>query len=133
MITLEPANPVPRSGAVRSALAQARAALGVSAPDVLLVNDPQRATATPEVLEQAHEFFDLSRTRVLVATGSHTFGPDAREALQRSCACIPLGAWGWHDARGAGLAAIGGAQGWRAHPWVGEARHLLAIGSVEPH
>jgi len=133
MTLLEPAMPVPRAGAVRTALAEARDVLGGVAPEVLLVNDPQRATATPEVLQAAKEFFDLSRTRVVVATGSHTFGPAARDALQRACAEFPLGAWSWHDARSADLACVGAARGWRAHPWVAGARHLLAIGSVEPH
>ncbi len=133
MTLLEPAKPVRRPDAVRAALAQAREALGDAAPDVLLVNDPQRATATPEVLAQASEFFDLARTRVVVATGSHTFGLAAREALQRACAGVLLGAWSWHDAHRADLVAVGGANGWRAHPWVAEARRVLAIGSVEPH
>ena len=81
MIALEPAKPLPRADAVREALAQARDTLGVSAPDLLLVNDPQRATATPTVLTQARDFFDLSRTAVVVATGSHSFGPAARAKL----------------------------------------------------
>ena len=79
MLSLEAAKPVPRTGAICAALAQAREALDAVAPDLLLVNDPQRATATPEVLAQAREIFDLSRTQVLVATGSHTFGPAAQE------------------------------------------------------
>ena len=133
MIVLEPAKPVSRPHAVRTALAQAREALAAASPDLLLINDPQRATATPEVLVQAREMFDLSRTRVVVATGSHAFAPAAREALQRACAGIPLGAWAWHDARSDDLVAVGGPQGWRAHPWVAAARSLLAIGSVEPH
>ena len=133
MLTLEPRKAVTRAAAVRSALAQARDALGVTAPDLLLVNDPQRATATRDVLAQAREFFDLSRTRVVVATGSHTFGPAAREALQQACAGVATGAWEWHNARRADLAPVDGAQGWRAHPWVARAQSLLAIGSVEPH
>ena len=133
MMVLGPAKPVPRANALSAALTQAREALGGAAPDVLLVNDPQRATATLEVLTKAREYVDLSRTRVLVATGSHTFGQAAREALQRSCAGIPLGEWNWHDARSRDVVAVGGTQGWLAHPWVGRARHLLAIGSVEPH
>ena len=74
------------------------------------------------------------RLRVLVATGSHVFGSAAREVLQRSCAGIPLGAWGWHDARSAALVGVSGITGgWRVHPWVMAAQRLLAIGSVEPH
>ncbi|MEI8243932.1 MAG: lactate racemase domain-containing protein [bacterium] len=133
MTLLAPAIPAPCAGAVRQALAQARDALGCGAPEVLLINDPQRATATPDVLARAGTYFDLSRTRVVVAAGSHTFGPAAREALQQSCAAIRTGAWSWHDARSTGLVAVGGEQGWRAHPWVAGAQSLLAIGSVEPH
>ena len=125
--------PATRAGAMGAALAQAQAALATKAPDLLLVNDPQRATATPEVLAQAGEFFDLSRTRVVVATGSHSFAPAAREALQHACARFLPGAWAWHDARSPDLVDVGGAQGWRAHPWVAASRSLLAIGSVEPH
>ena len=167
MTFLEPAKPVARADAVRAALAQACAVLGGVAPELLLINDPQRATATPVVLDEARTLLDLAHTRVVVATGSHSFGPSARATLQRSCAGTPTGAWSWHDARADNLvelavcedarppvgnnrpfdegggrassrAAAGGStwgsmQGWRAHPWVVEARSLLAIGSVEPH
>jgi hypothetical protein len=114
-------------------LVQARAALGTATPDLLLVNDPQRATATPELLRQADGLFDLCHTRVLVATGSHTFAPPVREAMRQAFAALPLGAWEWHDARRADLAPLGGTGGWRAHPWVTGACHILAVGSVEPH
>jgi hypothetical protein len=132
-IRVAPTCPPPRPAAVREALTRARAALGVAAPDLLLVNDPQRATATPEVLRQADGLFDLARTRVLVATGSHAFAPAARASLQQAFAALPLGPWEWHDARRADLVPIGDGGGWRAHPWVAEARHILAVGSVEPH
>ena len=146
MTLLEPAKPVPRTDAIRLALVQAREALGGPSPDVLLINDPQRATASAQVLAQAGGLFDLSRTRVVVATGSHSFGPVAREALQRTFGGFLPGAWSWHDARADNLVALathdrqpdscltsGATQGWRAHPWVAEANSLLAIGSVEPH
>ena len=133
MTLLEPNCPVPRPGAIREALFQARAALGADAPDLLLVNDPQRATATPTVLASAQGIFNLSRTRVVVATGSHSFGAAAREDLEQSCAGMALGAWDWHDARRADLVPVDGVNSWRAHPWVAQARRILAIGSVEPH
>ncbi len=133
MKLLEPNHALPRPGAVREALDLARATLGTDVPDLLLVNDPQRATATPEVLAEAQGVFNLSRTRVVVATGSHSFSAPAREALERSCAGTAMGAWDWHDARRADLVLVGGARGWRAHPWVAQARRILAIGSVEPH
>ena len=130
---LTPTKPPTRPDALPSALARARDALATDTPDLLLINDPQRATATPEVLRAASSFFDFSRTRVVVATGSHTFPAAARETMQRAFAGIPLGAWSWHDARSAELVAVDHARGWRAHPWVAQAQSLLAIGSVEPH
>ena len=133
MTILGPVQPVPCKDAVRTALAAARDALGAEAPDVLLVNDPQRATASVAVLHAAHGFFDLSRTRVVVATGSHAFRPEARAALQRTFAGIQLGEWSWHDARSTGLVDVDRAGSWQAHPWVAQAQSLLAIGSVEPH
>jgi hypothetical protein len=133
MTLLEPAAPAPRSGAIAAALAAARAALGGGRPDVLVVNDPQRATATPDVLAQAGACFDLAGVPVVVATGSHAFRAAQRAELEQACACAATGAWSWHDARGAGLVPVAGAGGWRCHPLVARARRLLAIGSVEPH
>jgi hypothetical protein len=117
---------------VRDALLQAREAVGCRAPDLLLVNDSQRATATAAVLREAPGIFDLARTPVLVATGSHTFGGMARAALQHEMNGAPLGAWAWHDARAADLAPVC-ASGWQAHPLLAAARTILAVGSVEPH
>lgn len=133
MTLLEPAHLPPRANAICAALTQAREALGTACPDLLLVNDPQRATATPAVLDAARAVFDFSRARVVVATGSHAFGPEARAALQQTCPGFPPESWSWHDARSPDLVAVGGASGWRAHPWVANAHTLLAIGSVEPH
>ncbi|MEI6212009.1 MAG: lactate racemase domain-containing protein [bacterium] len=133
MTLLEPAHLPPRADAIRTALTRAREALGSDRPDLLLINDPQRATATAAVLDAARPFFDLSGARVVVATGSHSFGPAEREALQRTCPGFPVEAWSWHEARSPNLVAVGGSSGWRAHPWVVSAQSLLAIGSVEPH
>lgn len=133
MRTLKPTFPLPRPGAVRAALLQAFACWDGASPDLLLVNDPQRATASPEVLRQACGLVDLSRTRVLVATGSHRFPAAQRDALRRGFSEIHAGEWDWHDAHRPDLVPIGGPDGWRAHPWVAQARRILAIGSVEPH
>ena len=135
MNTLKPKLPAVRPDAVREALAQAREWLGGAPPELVLVNDPQRATSTPVVLAAARGFFDLTAARVLVATGSHRFSPEKRYAFERAFAGIPLRAWDWHDARRADLAdiGVGGAGGWRGHPWLAQARTVLAIGSVEPH
>lgn len=133
MRTLSPTFPPPRPGAVRAALLQALAVWDGASPDLVLANDPQRATASPEVLRQAQEMLDLSRTRVLVATGSHRFDAAQRLDQERLFESIRTGAWDWHDARRTDLVPIGGRTGWRAHPWVAQARRILAIGSVEPH
>ncbi len=133
MQVLHPYPPTPRSDAIDTALHQAHAALGGEAPDLVLVNDPQRATASHEVLSRVGACFDLSRVNVLVATGSHHFTASEQRTLERAFSSIRLGNWDWHDARRPDLAAIDGAGGWHAHPWVKRARRLLVIGSVEPH
>ena len=133
MNTLNPTIPPPRPGAVPAAMLQAIAGWDGAPPDVVLVNDPQRATASPEVLRQAQGMLDLSNARVLVATGSHRFSAEQRREMERGFKDIRTGEWDWHDARRTDLVPIGGPVGWRAHPWVTHARRLLAIGSVEPH
>ena len=133
MQLLQPDPPRLRPDAMDLALRQAREALNGEAPELVLVNDPQRATASHEVLSGARDYFDLSAARVLVATGSHRFAEGEKRELERAFRHIPLGDWDWHDARRRDLAAIDGADGWRAHPWLIRARRLLAVGSVEPH
>jgi len=133
MQTLRPDILNMRPGCLPQAVADARAALGVNTPDVVLVNDPQRATSTPDVLTAMRGAFDFSSARLLVATGSHRFPDNQRQAFERKFAGTPFAAWDWHDARRADLAPVGVHDGWRAHPWVANARHILAIGSVEPH
>ena len=133
MEELRPFAPPASPEAVAHALEQVRVVLGGQAPDLVVVNDPQRATATPLVLKQAAAAGVLGRPRVLVATGSHHFDADQRRAMEQSFAGLPLGEWAWHDARSEALVAIAGATGWRAHPWLAAARRVLAIGSVEPH
>ncbi len=133
MRPLKPHPPELRPAAVDEALRQAVRTLGDQSPDLILVNDPQRATASHEVLSRARRWFDLSRVRVLVATGSHRFSETERRAFAHAYAGIPLGEWDWHDARRPDLVPIGGASGWRAHPWLAQAERILAIGSVEPH
>ncbi len=105
-----------------------------SASLLLVVNDSTRSTATTATLralqEQAPDL--LRRARVLVATGSHGFGETARASYEEQ---LELKAHGiasvsWHDARADALVELGGIS---VHPWIAEAEHMLAIGSVEPH
>jgi nickel-dependent lactate racemase len=106
---------------------------------VVLVNDPQRHTATNAVLRLVAERISPSRLRVLVAAGSHPAPPRAaRELFERSIlGGIAPAAIRWHDCRAAGLVPIGqaapGRAAWRGHPWLLESAGVLAIGSVEPH
>lgn len=133
MRSLRPEIPRARAESVRGAIQAARVALGTASPDLVLVNDPQRATASPEILAEALGTFDFCAARVLVATGSHRFTPEQRRKFQRLFDGVTFAAWDWHDARRADLAGIGEREGWRAHPWLAQARHVLAVGSVEPH
>ena len=106
---------------------------------VVLVNDPQRHTATNAVLRLVAERIAPARLRVLVAAGSHRAPPRAaRELFERSVLTgITAAAVQWHDCRAANLSAIGpaspGGAVWRGHPWLLESDAILAIGSVEPH
>jgi len=131
---LRPLLPPVCPAAVAEALARASAVLHGLAPDLVLVNDPQRGTASQAVLALVAAGHALGRPRVLVATGSHRFAAAQRQAFERAFAGLPLGEWAWHDARADNLKPIGGAEaGWRAHPWLAQAQRVLAIGSVEPH
>jgi nickel-dependent lactate racemase len=105
----------------------------------VLVNDPQRHTATNAVLRLVADRIAPARLRVLVAAGSHPAPPRAaRELFERSVlGGITPAAIQWHDCRAADLSAIGPADPstavWRGHPWLLESAGVLAIGSVEPH
>jgi nickel-dependent lactate racemase len=117
---------------------------------VVLVNDPQRHTATNAVLRLVADRIAPARLRVLVAAGSHPAPPPAaRRAFEKSLLgdIIPAEVQ-WHECRAADLAPIGRADlgpinpaspaapdraVWRGHPWLLEPAGVLAIGSVEPH
>ena len=97
----------------------------------VLVNDPQRHTDTSAVLSALAAHVDHAATRVLIATGSHGFGPDVRRSFEvRLRAALNFSDVAWHDCRADDLVAIGH---WRGHPWLAEPGGLLAVGSVEPH
>jgi nickel-dependent lactate racemase len=100
----------------------------------ILVNDPQRHTDTPAVLRILAARTDIERSRVVIATGTHTFPADQRAAFERRVfAEVSPSEVSWHDARAENLSSLTGPADWRAHPWVAEGGPLLAIGSVEPH
>lgn len=97
----------------------------------VLVNDPQRHTRSRVILESLWPHLGDVPARLLVACGTHRFGPVAREAHCRQLLGdrrdVPIA---WHDALGQDLVDIGP---WRGHPWLLEDGVLLAVGSVEPH
>lgn len=118
--------------AARATAQAVAAARGVT----LLVNDPQRGTATGEVLRRIQPTLRGKRLRVIVATGSHHFGPEQRADFEQSLlAGLKVSAVAWHDARATDLCPIGPAGAvWHAHPWLLEDEDLLlAVGSCEPH
>lgn len=98
----------------------------------VLVNDPQRHIQTRRVLEILARHVDPSRTRLVVATGSHKFSLAARQQFEAELAGPDAyQAISWHDCRSKELVRLG--DSWLCHPWLLESRPLLAIGSVEPH
>jgi len=106
-------------------------------PPLVLVNDPDRATATAPALEAIDRLrrevpgqrADLAWP-VLVATGTHVWAdPGVRARHESESLRGRLRPAVWHDARGPSV-AIGG---FRFDPLVGEADSLIAIGSCEPH
>lgn len=118
--------------AVKDAAAAAVSLLGTPSRLTVLVNDPQRQTRTPAVLEALRRHIEPSRTRILVATGSHSIAAAQRADFELALtAGFAAGLIDWHDSRDERLVPIG--DGWRGHPWLLEDGALLAIGSVEPH
>jgi len=100
----------------------------------ILVNDPQRHTASAGVLKQVVRRIAPGRARVLIAAGSHDTPLDARPAFERDLlGKTPFAGVAWHDSRSDRLVPIGPRQSWRGHPWLLDCDGLLAVGSVEPH
>jgi len=123
----DPDAPAAAVDAAVEALADARAV-------TVVVNDPQRETATAAVLSRLTAGLPGRPLRALVACGSHAFDRAARAAFERKIlAAIGLRQVAWHDDRSADLVEISPG-GWRGHRWLIEEDHaLLAVGSAEPH
>jgi len=136
MPTFQPRLSSGRPADVGAAVADALSVLdpAPSDPLTLIVNDPQRHTATRSVLETVCRHVAPARIRILVATGTHHF-PDAlrRDFARRLCDPPAVREFAWHDCDSPDLRDVAH---WRGHPWLtdesGRGR-LLAIGSVEPH
>lgn len=132
MNIIEPCVPERPAPAVRMAVEDALRGLGAGPSLLVALNDPQRHTDSRAVLRELVGLRPGLRLRILVACGSHAFGPASRAAFERDVlGGLPVDEVAWHDSRAAGGAVIGGA--WRGHPWLADGGPLLAIGSVEPH
>jgi len=120
---------------VASALRVAAGALADNRGLTVVVNDPQRATATPAVLAALADALPPAPRRALVATGTHPYDAATRRAFEQGLrAAAAVGEIAWHHARADDLADVPGPAPWRCHPWlIDEAWGLLAIGSCEPH
>ena len=121
------------SRSIDRAVSQALALIGHPRRLTILVNDPQRHTDTRSVLEALTPRIDTGKSRILVATGSHSFSETQRQTFERDLVQgLPFGVVSWHDARAGDLVPVPDGA-WRCHPWLLEDRPVLAIGSVEPH
>lgn len=124
------------SDAARSFL---RAAQQADGPALLIVNDPHRATQTRPMLDAlvalAKSTGDAGpRWNVLIATGTHRFSAAARQAFERATfadAALRIERIDWHDALDA--TSLGPLDSWHFNRALLAARHVLAIGSAEPH
>jgi len=133
-VVFEPGAAPARAPALDRSVADALRLLPTSGRLTVLVNDPQRQTASRPVLEQLAGQFPPQRLRVVVAAGAHRSSPAARGAFQEAlCGEMPFAQVAWHDSRSDALVPIGPKESWRGHPWLLDGDGLLAIGSVEPH
>jgi len=132
IVTLGPN--VPRHARIDIPAAVRDALSHLGQPDSLtvLVNDPQRHTASREVLAELCRHVEGKGIRLLVATGTHRFPREVKSAFERSLADgLGVPRIAWHDCASRKLLPVGGR--WRGHPWLVEKPAVLAIGSVEPH
>ena len=119
---------------ISDAVQKAAAVVGGRKSLTVLVNDPQRHTDTATVLARLAGHFDPTKTRILVATGTHSFPSAAREQYQLQVqGGRQYADFAWHDCRSDKLVPIGHDASWLGHPWLLGDGGLLAIGSVEPH
>ena len=114
-------------------LDEALALLGPCRRLTVLVNDPQRHTASRAVLERLARRVQPESIRLVVATGSHHADAATRTAFERALGRPAAGAVEWHDCRADDLLPVGPDGAWRGHPALLAGDAVLAIGSVEPH
>jgi len=101
----------------------------------IVLNDPQRDTASAAVLAKLRAALAGVRLRALVATGTHQFAAERKAEFERGLlAAAPLDEVAWHDCRSTELVRISGEVAWRGHPWLAQGDGpLLTIGSSQPH
>ncbi len=127
---LSPKVPEAASSELAQALRDALEFFGYDGGEItVIINDPQRHTDTPAVLEELLSRTAAENIRILVACGTHKFDAVVKHSFEASLGG-PLGTIAWHDCDSHELQPI---CHWCGHPWLVEPRPILAIGSVEPH
>jgi nickel-dependent lactate racemase len=115
-----------------AAVARAMEIVGRARHLTVVLNDPQRHTDSRAVLSCLSRHVAFEGLRILVATGTHRFGPQETSAFAKSLGGgMHTNSLAWHDCRAGDLVSVGGI--WRGHPWLLEETPVLAVGSVEPH
>ncbi len=131
---LSPAVPEAASSTPAQALRDALEFCGRGGELTVIVNDPQRHTDSRSVLDELRLHVAPENIRILVACGTHKFDDrtkrDFEAGLTGEPGEQPFGGIAWHDCDSHELHPV---CHWCGHPWLLEARPIIAIGSVEPH
>ena len=134
---LKPVVDVSTDGAAQLGDAVEAVCAGLAGSELLTIvlNDPQRDTDSPAVLERLTNALGGARCRGLIAAGTHRFDAARRQRFQRRLGeALAFEAFAWHDCRSEELATLAGEHPWRCHPWLADGdAPVLAIGSAEPH
>ncbi len=134
VVSLEPTIPPADPAALPVAIEAALEMLETIQPLTVLVNDPQRHTASDQVLAVLAKSIDPKRIRLLIASGSHRASPAKQgKFVHALTGGLDFAEVAWHDSRSDKLVPIGPTGLWRGNPGLLADGGLLAIGSVEPH
>jgi len=118
---------------LKKAVSNALERLEKSSALTVVVNDPQRQTASPRVLKVLSHLIDPACMRILVATGTHRHSSEKMRCFElKLIQGLPIKEIQWHDSQSDKLVPVR-PNGWRVHPWLIEDMPVLGIGSVEPH
>lgn len=134
IITLNPTVPEVSSSGLQQALRDALEFCEHSRELTAIVNDPQRHTDSPAVLEELSLHVAPENVRILVACGTHKFDEQTKRDYEASLAGnlnnLRFGEIAWHDCDSPDLHPI---CHWCGHPWLLNKTPIIAIGSAEPH